>query len=372
MKKCPKCKAEIQEEARFCLYCMTSFEEKQTIETPKENNKRWLIIIAAVLVLVLIVACIFLFNQKDSQANGENDTSSTSSISSDLDTSADNNKTTSEPQNSESRGNETSTPTSSNQTQTSSKNEGNTTNSTSGNTATNNSSSGTSTNNITTSDSSQNSTTSNNTTTNNTSTNSSSQNSTTTNNTTTNSTTTNNNSTSSTSSNNKTESNNSGSSSTTTTTPSETTTITYTYRDAKYGDDFSVGANLENSVVITGVKTASPNGEYKIPDTIDGKKVVAIMGLAFCDEGISSTVKKVIVPTNVKTIWNNAFANCYNLTDIYFCGNSIYTESNAFPEKTKRNGTLTIHCSANCSDRNYRYYKNSASYYDAEYEEWNG
>ena len=129
---------------------------------------------------------------------------------------------------------------------------------------------------------------------------------------------------------------------------------------------------MENSVVITGVKTVSANGEYKIPDTIDGKKVVAIMGLAFCDEGISSTVKKVIVPSTVKTIWNNAFANCYNLTDIYFCGNSIYTESNAFPETPKRNGTLTIHCSANCSDRNYRYYKNGASYYDAEYEEWNG
>ena len=144
------------------------------------------------------------------------------------------------------------------------------------------------------------------------------------------------------------------------------------YRDAKYGDDFSVGANLENAVVITGVKTASANGEYKIPDTIDGKKVVAIMGLAFCDDSISSTVKTVIVPSSVKTIWNNAFANCYNLTDIYFKGNAIYTESNAFPEVSKRNETLTIHCSANCSDRNYRYYKNSASYYDAEYEEWNG
>ncbi len=96
------------------------------------------------------------------------------------------------------------------------------------------------------------------------------------------------------------------------------------------------------------------------------------MGLAFCDDSISNTVKKVIVPSTVKTIWNNAFANCYNLTEIYFRGNSIYTESNAFPETSKRNGTLTIHCSANCSDRNFRYYKNSASYYDAEYEEWNG
>ena len=129
---------------------------------------------------------------------------------------------------------------------------------------------------------------------------------------------------------------------------------------------------MKNAVVITGVKNASSDGKYMIPETIDGKKVVAITALAFCDDSISSTVKTVIVPSSVKTIWNNAFANCYNLTDIYFKGNAIYTESNAFPEVSKRNGTLTIHCSANCSDRNYRYYKNSASYYDAEYEEWNG
>lgn len=340
MKKCPKCKAEIQEEARFCLYCMTSFEEKQTIETPKENNKRWLIIIAVVLVLILIVVGILLFAQKDSSNNEGNDTSTNSSISSDLDTS--DNITSSEQKNSDSQGNETSTPISSNQTQTPSKNEDSTTN---------NSSKKTTTNNSTTSNDSQNSNTNN--TTNNSS----------------NSTSTN-----STSSSNKTDndSSNTGSSTSTTTTPSPTTTVAYIYRDAKYGDDFSVSANLENAVVITGVKNASADGKYIIPETIDGKKVVAIMALAFCDDSISSTVKTVIVPSSVKTIWNNAFSNCYNLTDIYFKGNSIYTESNAFPEVSKRNGTLTIHCSANCSDRNYRYYKNSASYYAAKYEEWNG
>ena len=328
MKKCPKCKAEIQEEARFCLYCMTSFEEKQTIETPEENNKRWLIIIAAVLVLVLMIVGIFLLAQKDRPNNEGNETSTNSSISSDLDTP--DNTTSSEQKSSDSQGNETSTSKSSNQTQTSSKNEGNTTNSsTSGNSQNSNTNS--------TTNSSSNST-----------------------------------STNSTSSSNKTESSNTSSSTSTTTTPPQTTTVTYAYRDAKYGDDFSVGANLENAVVITGVKTTAADGKYIIPETIDGKKVIAIMALAFCDDSISSTVKTVIVPSSVKTIWNNAFANCYNLTDIYFCGNSIYTESNAFPEKSKRNGTLTIHCSANCSDRNYRYYKNSASYYDAEYKEWNG
>ena len=157
-------------------------------------------------------------------------------------------------------------------------------------------------------------------------------------------------------------------------TPSDTAaTVTYGYRAAKYGDDFSVSYNFpENAIVITDVTTPAANGEYIIPETIDGKPVVAIMGLAFSNSAVSATVKKVVVPASVKTIWGNAFANCYNLTDIYFRGTAIYTETYAFPEVSKRTGTLTIHCSATCSDRNLRYYKNSAVYYDAVYQEWNG
>lgn len=318
MKKCPKCKAEIQENARFCLYCMTSFEEKQPIESPKESNKRWPYILAAVLGLVLIVLSAILFVPKNNQSANQNDISQNSSVISDIITS--NNATSSEQQINVSIGEKISSQ-SNNQTQNTSKNENGTTNNTTAN------------HNL------QNTTTANNTT------------------------------KTSVSSSNKTENNKVTNS---TTTSTKTTTVTYAYRDAKYGDDFSIGANLENSVVITGVKTVSSNGEYKIPNTIDGKKVVAIMGLAFSDKSISNTVKKVVVPSTVKTIWNNAFANCYNMTDIYFCGNSIYTESNAFAESANRNGRLTIHCSASCSDRNFRYYKNSSSNYDAEYQEWNG
>lgn len=313
MKKCPKCKAEIQEEARFCLYCMTSFEEKQTIENEEKNNKRWLIIIAAVLVFALMAASIIIFVPKGDAKNDSDNNSNSSFVSSDSDISVNNNDAIlSGELGEESTSGKASSPSSSGKTKNSANNENNITNNTSNN-------------NITTS---------------------------------------------STSSGNETGSNNSGSSSTTA--PTETTAVTYIYRDAKYGDDFSVGASLENAVVITGVKNTSTNGKYIIPETIDGKKVVAIMALAFCDNNISNTVKTVVVPSSVKTIWNNAFANCYNLTDIYFKGNSIYTEVNAFAETSKRNGTLTIHCSANCSDRNYRYYKNSASYYDAKYAEWNG
>lgn len=145
----------------------------------------------------------------------------------------------------------------------------------------------------------------------------------------------------------------------------------YAYRDAEYGDDYYVHANISDAVVITEVVSPSANGVYTIPSEIGGKRVMAVMSLAFCNENVRDTVKKVIVPSSVKTIWDNAFANCYNLTDIYFCGNSIYTARNAFAQSSKRNGKLTIHCSASCSDRDFRYYKNTAPNYDAVYEEWN-
>lgn len=352
MKKCPKCKAEIEQEARFCLYCMTSFEEKQTIQTPKENDKRWLSIIAAVFAFVLIALGVFFFAQNNSPTDKENNVSSGPSTDSDFDVLS-TDTTTSEQQNSKPTGSETFIPAGSNPTQTTSKSKENTTGKTSAGATTKNSASSTSTS------------------ANHTSTGGSSQNNTTSNNTTSNSTTVSNTYTTASSSHSETK-NSSSNTVSPTTTSSVTQTVTYIYRDARYGDDFSVSANFENAVVITGVKTAAANGEYTIPETINGKKVIAIMALAFCDSNISSTVKTVVVPSSVRTIWDNAFANCYNLTDIYFKGNAIYTETNAFAQTSKRNATLTIHCSANCSDRNYRYYKNSASYYDAEYQEWNG
>lgn len=299
MKKCPFCNAQIDENARFCLYCMTPLEKKQLIATPKESNKWWLYTLP-VLVALLIACSVFIFVKNDNLSDNVSGTYSFYS---------DNN----------------------NSVQSSSKNENST--------VSDNTSVGSSI------DSSSETLTSSNSTTTGSSSNASA--------------------------NEVVSSDDSDSSSEISTTPT-TTTVSYTYRDAQYGDDFSVGGNLENCIVITGVETVSSNGEYAIPEAIDGKKVVAIMGLAFCDDNVKDTVKKVIVPSTVKTIWNYAFANCYNLTDIYFCGNAIYTESKAFAEESKRNGTLTIHCSANCSDRNYRYYKNSASYYGADYEEWNG
>lgn len=138
--------------------------------------------------------------------------------------------------------------------------------------------------------------------------------------------------------------------------------VAYTYRVAQAGDDFSASyQNTGNDIVITGIAQPSADGAYDIPSYIDGKKVIAIIANAFS----GSNAKVVYIPTTVKTIWNYAFSGC-DLTDIYFRGNAIYMESKAF------SGNVTIHCSASCSDRNFRYYKNSSVNYGATWEEWNG
>ena len=63
--RCPVCGAELQENAQFCLHCMTSFAPKQQIpdrKEPKSKSKRIVIatVITAVTVLLIIGAVIFI------------------------------------------------------------------------------------------------------------------------------------------------------------------------------------------------------------------------------------------------------------------------------------------------------------------------
>ncbi len=154
----------------------------------------------------------------------------------------------------------------------------------------------------------------------------------------------------------------------------EPTAPTFTYRQMKYGDDYHTNAAVtDDKIVLTGIQTPAADGIYHIPATIDGKTVVAIEGQAFYNSGHALTVKKIYIPSTLRTIWGSAFVGCYNLTDVYLYGKSIYIDPWAFPSVDKRTGTLKIHCSADCNNRDFRYYKNIASsYYDAEYVEWNG
>ena len=340
MKKCPKCHAEIQENARFCLYCMTSFEEKTPIEAEKENTKRWLYIIAAVLVFVLVGLGIFALAGKDNPSNSQSDTYTETETALTSDSDMEEGNFESEEQSGESTENEENALSSGYNQVTLDNQGGASSNKTNGSSSNTNNNTNTGTN--TTSSKATNSKA------------------------TSSATATSSKATSSTNSINSTGS----------TTSQVTTQPKYTYITATISNAYPPEANAsyepQNAIVITKVNYKESSGNYVIPETIDGKKVAAIMPSAFSDSSISSSVKSVTLPSTVRTIWSNAFKNCYNLTDIYIKSSTIGIYTDAFPSASKRNGTLTIHCKRDCRNFNYYYYRNIAGDYDAEYAEWNG
>lgn len=54
MKECPFCKAQIEDNARFCLYCMKPLTEKETIP-PQKKDMRWLFAVAALVIAVVVI-----------------------------------------------------------------------------------------------------------------------------------------------------------------------------------------------------------------------------------------------------------------------------------------------------------------------------
>lgn len=55
MKICPFCNAKIEENALFCIYCMTSLKEKQVVKSTKENKYRWFPVTTSILAVILII-----------------------------------------------------------------------------------------------------------------------------------------------------------------------------------------------------------------------------------------------------------------------------------------------------------------------------
>lgn len=51
MKKCPNCNAELEDQASFCLLCMTSLVEKENIKPPASKPRWWLPVLVGCLVL---------------------------------------------------------------------------------------------------------------------------------------------------------------------------------------------------------------------------------------------------------------------------------------------------------------------------------
>ena len=52
MKKCPFCGADIEDSARFCLYCMQSLVEKEQILLHEKKKPQWFLIIAAIIAVI--------------------------------------------------------------------------------------------------------------------------------------------------------------------------------------------------------------------------------------------------------------------------------------------------------------------------------
>lgn len=343
MKKCPFCKAEIEENARFCLYCMTPLEEKQTIENPKNQPRRWVyFLIAFALALVVVGALILIIKgtaniqnlpggtSSNIKADYENQSStlepndnSSSNTSSKITVGKEPSVTTGD-NNSTYNSSQTKLPNDTGKAQTTTGTSTELDNTLDQNTANNNDQSNVNNQN---NDSDQ------------------------------------------TGGNNQSSEPNLDSSEEPISTPSYTY-ITATTENT-YPTWYQPIYSPENAVVITKVGGGIPDGgNYVIPETIDGKKVAAIMPSAFAD--VASSVKSVTVPSKVRTIWTDAFKNCYNLTDLYIKSNSIEIYPDALPEASKRNGTMTIHCSKECMNYKFYYYRNIAGNFGAVYDEWNG
>ena len=64
MKNCPFCNAEIEENSRFCIYCMSPLTNKKVAAKIKPLIKGWQIITAALLVFALAVVLILSFGSK--------------------------------------------------------------------------------------------------------------------------------------------------------------------------------------------------------------------------------------------------------------------------------------------------------------------
>ena len=109
---------------------------------------------------------------------------------------------------------------------------------------------------------------------------------------------------------------------------------------------------------------------YVIPETLDGYRVIALAPQAFR----GSNAKTVVLPQSVRDVWQEAFADCYALTDVYMASGAVHIEASAFVPTQERRVALTLHCQSDCHDENYYYYRNEAvrEAYAASYREWDG
>ena len=147
----------------------------------------------------------------------------------------------------------------------------------------------------------------------------------------------------------------------------------YAYREARSGDQLPSGSwDPATDIVITGVNITASNGVYEIPSYIDGKRVVAIRPYAFSD----TDARQVTLGANIIYVSQNAFSGCYNIEALYVRPNALFLSRSAFIPASGRNCTLNIYCSARCTVDDDLYgdckLKDIVRVYGGVYHEWNG
>ena len=147
----------------------------------------------------------------------------------------------------------------------------------------------------------------------------------------------------------------------------------YEYRAAQAGDQLTDGTwDPETDIVITGVKKIAADGVYEIPACIDGKRVVSVRPLAFSD----TDARKVTLGKNMIYVAQNAFSGCYNIEALYVRSNRLFLSRSAFIPASSRSCTLKIYCAAQCTVKDDLkgecYLKDIVRVYGGEFHEWNG
>lgn len=149
--------------------------------------------------------------------------------------------------------------------------------------------------------------------------------------------------------------------------------MVFEYQEVQAGPPPNYGSwDPETDVVITGVKLIAPDGVYHIPDYIDGKRVVGVMHLAFH----GTDAREITLGRFVTCVYANAFIDCDNLSDLYISGDGLYMSRDAFTETLRKKRILTFHCCAECLVKEdligIKSLREAVGEYGAQYQEWNG
>lgn len=153
----------------------------------------------------------------------------------------------------------------------------------------------------------------------------------------------------------------------------------WNYRAAKSSDydQSRNGVSPENAIVLTGFENSPSGAMLIVPYTINGKKVVAVdmanpTGKSFKD----ATHYIIYFPPSLTHITKGSLAGCNNLRTLGFASNYVYLDPAGMPEAT--NDEFEIYCSDSCicgyNGKTFKEYCTSpgTNQYLATYQKWNG